>query len=85
VVVFAGLLRSTWMRRGPADYEIGLPDYFTNAAERTYAAYGAAIRAGTEEKPAADAPVMPSKYWTEPIKALRPIRVYLHQESKIYG
>jgi hypothetical protein len=60
-----------------------LPDYFTYAAERTYAAYGAAITAGKEEKPAADAPVIPSKYWTEPIKALRPIRVYLHHHNLV--
>jgi hypothetical protein len=60
-----------------------LPDYFRYAADRTYAAYGAAITAGKEEKPAADAPVIPSKYWTEPIKALRPIRVYVHHHNLV--
>jgi hypothetical protein len=54
------------------------PDYLSYAARKTYATYGTAIVDGKEERPAAGNLDIPSKYWMEPIKALRPVRVYTH-------
>lgn len=52
----------------------------SDAAEKTYANYNRAIQSGTENRPDSRAGIeIPSKYWTDPIKALKPFRIYIHR------
>jgi len=50
------------------------PDYIVEAAHATYAAYVRAIQGGTRD-PTNE---IDSKYWADGIKALKPIKVYMH-------
>ena len=47
-----------------------------SAAWNTYASYQKAVKAG-EERTVGPEPEIPAKYWSDPIKALNPVRVYL--------
>jgi hypothetical protein len=56
------------------------PDNLRNAAHQTYANYNRAFQAGEEKVQEGLAEVeIPSKYWDDPIKALKPLRVYIHR------
>jgi hypothetical protein len=60
------------------------PGDLSYAAEKTFAAFNSAIMAGKEEKPVDDnLPEIPLQYWTEPIKALHPVKVYLHHYNLV--
>jgi hypothetical protein len=49
------------------------------AAEQTYANYNRAFQAGMEKTQREEVPhEIPPQYWTEAIKALKPLSVYLH-------
>lgn len=51
----------------------------TEGSWRTYSNYVAAIQGRDEER--SDNPNIPPKYWTEEIRALDPIRVYIHRAN----
>jgi hypothetical protein len=52
----------------------------SNAAEKTYANYNRAFQAGIEKRQTEATELeIPSKYWTDPIKALKPVKVYVHR------
>jgi hypothetical protein len=54
------------------------------AAEQTYANYNRAFQAGMEKpQPEGERHEIPAKYWTDPIKALKPISVYLHRANVV--
>jgi len=53
----------------------------SGAAVQTFTNYYGAIKAGKEVDNAAGE--IPSKYWTEPIKALMPLRVYIHRANVV--
>jgi hypothetical protein len=48
------------------------------AGWQTYNNYAKAVRDGQEKKVEGEAEI-PAKYWSEPIKALKPIKVYVHR------
>jgi len=55
------------------------PDDLSNAAHQTYANYNRAFQAGEEKAQEGSAEIeIPSKYWADPIKALKPLKVYIH-------
>lgn len=54
------------------------------AAEETYANYNRAYQAGLEKAQLnVERPEIPSKYWAEAIKALKPNSVYLHRMNVV--
>jgi hypothetical protein len=53
------------------------PDTLAGAAYETYTRHARAVSAGTEQ-PSTD---IPHEYWTEKIKALKPLRVYTHRAN----
>jgi hypothetical protein len=54
------------------------------AAEQTYANYNRAFQAGMEKPQLnVERPEIPAKYWTDPIKALKPLSVYLHRMNVV--
>lgn len=63
--------------RSAADKSIAAlySDELVRDAERTYADYGRAVRAATEEP----GDSIPPAYWAERIKALHPLKVYTHR------
>jgi len=50
-----------------------------DGAEKTYVNFNRAWQAGTETQ----VDQIPSKYWTDAIKSLKPIRVYLHRVNLV--
>lgn len=61
-----------------ADDSSRSPDTLARAAYETYIRYGKAIRAGTVKS---THEIVPKAYWTDGIKALNPINVYLHRNN----
>ena len=55
------------------------PDNLMGDAHRTYAAHVKDIKAGAEQP----GPDIPSKYWTDRIKALHPLKVYTHRVNVV--
>ena len=56
------------------------PDNLSGAAHQTYANFIHAYNTGKEKAWPEEAEVeIPSKYWTDPIKALKPLKVYIHR------
>jgi hypothetical protein len=54
------------------------------AAEETYANYNRAFQAGREKlQPEGGRHEIPSKYWAEVIKGLKPLSVYLHRMNVV--
>jgi|WetSurMetagenome_2_1015567.scaffolds.fasta_scaffold127689_3 hypothetical protein len=55
-----------------------------DAAEKTYSNYNRAFQAGTAKvREAGEEQEIPSKYWTDPIIALKPVKVYLHRVNVV--
>lgn len=53
------------------------PEALREGAEQTYVNFARAWREGTES----DRERIAAKYWTDPIKALKPIRIYTHRAN----
>ena len=51
------------------------------SAQKTYAAYIKAVKSGTS----ISSTNIPSSYWTAPIKALHPVKVYCHRVNIVCG
>jgi hypothetical protein len=75
VTVLAGMLLLCGCKaKKPAEKTIPFPNGLSEAAQRTVLNYGGAQ--DTQEG-------IPPKYWTEPIKALNPIKVYTHRVNVV--
>lgn len=64
--------------RTTADESSASPDTLPRAAYETYLRYDKAIRAGTVKS---THEIIPKAYWSDGIKALNPINVYLHRNN----
>jgi len=82
------LLCTTALAVGQADLHSGVraasPDDLNAAGNRTYSNYLRGVNSGDRESgKRGDEREIPEKYWAEPLRALRPVKVYLHRMNMV--
>jgi hypothetical protein len=87
ITVFGALLLLPLLAAGQMtkpSQNISLTAGLRAAAEETYANYNRAFQAGREKpQPEGGRHEIPSKYWAEAIKALKPLSVHLHRMNVV--
>jgi hypothetical protein len=86
ITVFGAMLLLPMLVVGQTEKPLGASSTagLRAAAEETYANYNRAFQAGREKpQPEGGRHEIPSKYWTDPINALKPLCVYLHRMNVV--
>jgi hypothetical protein len=82
-LLLISLLAAT-QTRNPSEEATLSPDYLSDAAHQTYVNHLRAYNAGEEKAwPEGTEAQIPPKYWTNSIKALKPLKVYLHRVNMV--
>ena len=78
VCMFVYLLVIPGCQKKPGSKDAGfIPENLSTAALQTHAQYIKAVNSGQQER----SEEIPKKYWTDEIKKLKPIKVYMHRTN----